>query len=452
MTRHRRQPLAVALLACLAWGCDRDGATKSPGGAGSDPGSRLEGREPGLAGDPEAEQKQALPTVRDRDPEEEKKKMALSRRLSAEARRTLQKGSLDSAIEQARQALRAHEQNVDAMLVVAEAFYRQGKYGLTQAVASSALAVDPKIRSPQETSRAHNLMGFALIALGKEAQATNAFRKAAEADEKNAAAWNNLGTRYLDAGDVDTALSCFEYALELAPNSAKAHVNHGAALRAKKRWQDAERALLQGLRLRSNYAEAYFNLGVLYLDADPFPGLDTNKRLNKAIANLTKYRELAIADARGPASGSLASSTSGRGPASLGPAVSRERADDYIRVAKKGIEREQRRLEREKERQGKPSGTPAKDATGGGSTTTKPEATKPEATKPEATQPEATKPEATKPEATRPEAPPPGQPSQPSKPKPAPDEPADPPSAPSSPGGDAPAPQKPTVQKPGGSG
>jgi tetratricopeptide (TPR) repeat protein len=56
------------------------------------------------------------------------------------------------AIELAREALRIHEQNVEAMLVMAEAYLKQNKHELTQTVTSSALAVDPKLLSPAETS------------------------------------------------------------------------------------------------------------------------------------------------------------------------------------------------------------------------------------------------------------------------------------------------------------
>src|SRR5690606_5194458 len=123
--------------------------------------------------------------------------------------------------------------------------------------------------------------------------------------------------------------------------------------RAQRKWEEAEAAIRKAMELRPNYAEAYFNLGVLYLDADPFPGLDTVARLNKAIQNLAKYRELAPADpprpgaGRGPGLGS-----DGKAPP---PRVSKARADDYIRVANKGIERERRRLEREQQRQAKPA-------------------------------------------------------------------------------------------------
>ena len=48
----------------------------------------------------------------------------------------------------------------------------------------------------------------------------------------------------------------------------------------------------QALKLRPNYAKAYFNLGVLFLDAEKFPGLDKLKQLQIATANLNKYKQL----------------------------------------------------------------------------------------------------------------------------------------------------------------
>lgn len=415
-----------------------------------------------------------LQKVKDRDPEEEKKKMARSRAISAEARGKLEKGNYTEALQTARDALKVHEQNVDAMLVIAEAYYKQGKFELVRAVTSSALQVDPKIRSPEESSQIYNLQGFAMLGLGEEGLATLSFKKAAEADENNAAAWNNMGARYLDGGDVATATSCFKYALELDPRFYKAQLNYGAALRAEGKLEQAEAAMRKALELRPNYPEAYFNLGVLYLDADPFPGLDTTQRLNKAIQNLGKYRELAIADGgarptKGPGMG-------GDGKAAP-PRVSKDRADDFIRVAKKGLEREERRLEREK---GKPAagaagGKPAGDASaavGGDATPTGPDDGAPEQPTPKGPSTEPAKPapqgpstEPAKPApqgpstpAPTPVKPTPQGPSTPAPVEPAPQGPSTPaptpvepapqgPSPPTTPPA-APSPQKPTVQAP----
>ncbi|MBK8719742.1 MAG: tetratricopeptide repeat protein [Deltaproteobacteria bacterium] len=388
MTKVRRTLRAAAsgaVIMLVLAGCRPEGATDSPDGPREK--VDLDGLEANAtpsadAGTPAApaaaaDKAKGLPKTRDRDPEEEKKKLALSHQRSAEAQKHLEAGRLVEAIDHSRQALRIHEQNVEAMLVMAEAYFRQKKFELVQAVTSSALAVDEKVRTPQESSRAHNLKGFAYTAMGQDNLATQAFRKAAEADDKNAAAWNNLGTRYMQAGDIATAKQCFAYALELDPRFAKAHLNFGAALRAEGKWQDAEKSFDTALKLRPNYPEAYFDLGVLYLDADPYPGLETVGRLEKAIAFLTKYRELAIAD--GP-EGPSPTNSKGRGPkVAPGPApVSKARAEDYIRVAKKGIEREQRRIDREKARgEKKPEaagggGTDATPASGDGPTPAKP--------------------------------------------------------------------------------
>ncbi|MBL4685437.1 MAG: tetratricopeptide repeat protein, partial [Nannocystaceae bacterium] len=343
---YRRQAGAAALLFVLG-ACDGNRPrSNTPGGAdGDDPGSRMEGREdqaetaaPQVASTPKPER--LRPSVQDRDPEEEKKKMAESRKQGVAARKLLAKGRLNDAIKASRNALRIHEQNVDAMLVIAQAYFRQGKLEITLAVTGSALAVDEKVRTPAETSEIHNLRAFAYDKMGKSSLATESFKEAAQADDKNAAAWNNLGTRYLAAGDTATALGCFTYALELDANFPKAHVNNGAALRASGQVEAAEKSFVKALQLKPNYGAAYFNLGVLYLDADPFPGLDTAQRLNKAIEFLSKYQSSA---------GSVSSGVGkkpGKGSRGAAP-VSRERADDYIRVARKGIEREQRRKGRE---------------------------------------------------------------------------------------------------------
>ncbi len=438
---------------------------------------RLEARDPanpapaaGATAPVAAGKAKPVPTVRDRDPEEERKKLALSHERSAQAAKHLAGGRFVEAIDHCRQALKIHEQNVEAMLVMGEAYYRQQKFELVQAVTSSALAVDEKVRTGQETSRAHNLKGFAYVQMGQDNLATQAFRMAAEADEKNASAWNNLGTRYMQAGDIATAKQCFGYALELDPRFAKAHVNIGAALRADGKLEDAEKSLQVALKLRPNYPEAYFNLGLLYLDAEPYPGLETTARLEKAIGYLTKYRELAIAD--GPEGPSAAGTKKGPKVAFGPAAVSQARADDYIRVAKKGIDREQRRVEREKTRSEKPVepapkppatvDDPAEPATadaapnGGGLTgegqgdpPANPAPTKPlTPTKPGGKPSTTTPPDAAAPSPSTPSTPSPSTPS-PSTPSPTKPSPVTPSPAPATPTPIAkPAPAKPTAQSP----
>ena len=46
------------------------------------------------------------------------------------------------------------------------------------------------------------------------------------------------------------------------------------------------------MSLNGNYPEAWFNMGILYLDAPSWPGLDVQGKLGMAISNLTRYRDM----------------------------------------------------------------------------------------------------------------------------------------------------------------
>src|SRR5262245_59281846 len=144
--------------------------------------------------------KPAVAPPQDRDQNAEKAKMKRSREKSGKAKQLLRGGSFDKAISQARDALREHEQNVEAMLVIAECFYKQGKHELVISVTSSILKVDPKVLSPEEKSQAYNLMAFAYLQSGKRGDAFNSFKSAAETDQNNSSAWNNLGVQYMWKG------------------------------------------------------------------------------------------------------------------------------------------------------------------------------------------------------------------------------------------------------------
>ncbi len=380
MRRTARSVMVIVLPLVLGAGAcknkDKD-KTASPGDAtaGTDtdrPGPRVDASgnpipelPPGPTEAPEMQEKakkgQKTPLPQDRDPEEEKRKMAASRDVSAKAKQALRSGDLTRAIEEARQALRVHEQNVEAMLVIAEAFFKQGKWEITQGVATAVLDVDPRRLTPQESSQAYNLRGFAYLSDDKREQAKKMFRSAAEIDAKNAAAWNNLGVQYMQDGDFETAATCFKYATDIDASFTKAQLNYGTALRGQAKLVEAEAQFQKMISKQPSYAAAHFNLGVLYLDAEDFPNLDLRARYNKAITAFTKYKELAISQGHKSADDSSLSAME-RAMLSSRKLVSPEQADLYIELAKKGIEREDRREEREKERKEREAKKKAKEA------------------------------------------------------------------------------------------
>jgi Tfp pilus assembly protein PilF len=306
--------------------------------------------------------KPAVVHPQDRDPNQEKAKMKRSRDKSAKAKQKLRAGQLDAAITEARNALRDHEQNVEAMLVIAEAFYRQGKHELVLSVTGSILKVDAKVLAAEEKSQAYNLMGFAYLQAGLRGNAHTAFKNAAETDEHNAAAWNNLGISYMWRGETQLAENCFEYAASLDAKFPDVQLNWGAALRANGKLAEAEVAYREAIKLRPDWAEPHFNLGVLYLDAEQLPKLDEIAKLEAAVAAFQKYKSLA-----GAGKTSLERSSKkarGASDAMGNELVSIAQADLYIKAANKSIESEKRRIEREQSRKqaaAKSSDEPAGD-------------------------------------------------------------------------------------------
>jgi tetratricopeptide (TPR) repeat protein len=413
----------------------------------------------------------------DRDQNLEKAKMAKAHKLSAKAKQLLREGQTDKAISEARLALREHEQNVEAMLVIAEAFYKQGKHELVLSVTNSILKVDAKVLLPTEKSQAYNLMGFAYLQAGQRGDAFSSFKSAAETDDKNASAWNNLGVQYMWRGQPDIAESCFEYATTLDAKFAEAYLNHGAALRANSKFPEAEKAFQQASKLRPDWAEVHFNLGVLYLDGETLDA-DIERRNKLAITELERYKTMA---AKGGASlERSASKRTGPTDAMGNELVSIAQADLYIKAANKGIESEQRRKERDEKRKQK-EGEPAESEPSEAAPAEAPPSTQPQ--KPGESEPPAAEkpseppasqlpvaekpsepsqpPAAEKPPPSEPkkpaETPPPAQPQKPAPQKPG-SKPSEPPAQPppaqppasDPPVANPPAPQKPKPQKPGG--
>jgi Tfp pilus assembly protein PilF len=394
--------------------------------------------------------KPAVTPPQDRDQNAEKAKMKRSREKSGKAKQLLRSGSFDKAISQARDALREHEQNVEAMLVIAECFYKQGKHELVLSVTGSILKVDAKVLSPEEKSQAYNLMAFAYLQAGKRGEAFNSFKNAAETDANNSSAWNNLGVQYMWKGDTATAESCFSYAISLDAKFAEAQLNYGAALRSNGKLAEAEVAYREVAKLRPDWAEVHFNLGVLYLDAEQIPNHDEIAKLNAAIKEFESYKSLV---AKGTTSVERSKSQRGPTDAMGNELVSVSQADLYIKSANKSIESEQRRQERDAKRKQKEEEKAAESATAEGQPTDGEDAEQPaeaagDPAKPQTPGGQPSAPAPTQPVPVQPSQPAPAQPSQPAPTQPSQPAPAQPsPPAPTQPAPTQPA-QPPASQPP----
>jgi Tfp pilus assembly protein PilF len=222
-----------------------------------------------------------------------------------------------AAETEAKKVLKDDEKNVRTMQLLAQAYFREGKYELSKLVLENARAVDGN------DAVTHNLLGATLLRLKQRPLALEEFRAAAAARPDFAEARNNYGVMLVEAGDFEGAVRELEAAVALAPDFIPARLNLGNAYRGKAQLQQAEAQYQKVAQLQPALADTYFNLAILNLDSE-LPGVDTVERMNRAIAYFKTYRDKGGTD---------------------------DRVDQYLKDAAKGIDREQRRREREKKDQ-----------------------------------------------------------------------------------------------------
>ncbi len=239
----------------------------------------------------------------------------------------------DGTVRAARQALDLDETNVEAMIMLAHGYYMKGYDDKVEAV----LTLAQKQRAGQNHPVLWMLFGLVYDRTNREDQALAAYEKATQLKPDYLAALNNRGAIYLKRHRFADAIPVFEQVVQIEEKSPRAHTNLGSAYRGRSADVQDQKDLRDQLLRRAeqeyklaitqdpSYAPAYFDLGLLYLDADPYPGLETLTRFQQAQRFLSQYKQTA-------------------GPAGV-PAV-----DDYLAAAQKGIEREQKLLERKKKK------------------------------------------------------------------------------------------------------
>jgi tetratricopeptide (TPR) repeat protein len=136
------------------------------------------------------------------------------------------------------------------------------------------------------------------------------FKKAVEINPEHVSALINLGVHQLQNSQYTEALSSFERLVRQFGRSdvvtltslGSAYRGHAADFPAGSPDRDdnvrkAEAAYKRALQASSGYGPAYYNLGLLYLDNDPFPGLpDTLLRLNTSKSYFDQYKNMQNVD------------------------------------------------------------------------------------------------------------------------------------------------------------
>ena len=85
-------------------------------------------------------------------------------------------------------------------------------------------------------------------------------------DPNSCDAYISIGDLYLDIEDLDSAISAYCEAIKLVPDNARAYCKMGIALWEKDYLEEAIIAYNKSISFNPNYDIAYNNLGVIYLD------------------------------------------------------------------------------------------------------------------------------------------------------------------------------------------
>jgi tetratricopeptide (TPR) repeat protein len=294
----------------------------------------------------------------------------------------------EAAVTQAKAALTKNDKYTPAMLVMAKSYYKLRKYEWVRHLWKMMQANGA---TPAEQADMYHLLAWMEIEKNNVPGSIEMLKKATEARPENPIFWNNLGAQYLEAKNYKEAVPTFGKAVELNPTFVKAYVNLGSAHRGLKEYDKAKASYDKALQLFPTYADAIFHLGILFLDAEKMPNLDTIAKLNTAIGHFLRYRQMM----------SSAGQLKGDDPVNS----YLNEAQDKIIKEQKRIERQKQQEERERKRQQQKGAAPAQPGA--------PAAPGPQGAQPPAGQPPAGQPPGGLPPGGQPPPPAPAQPPQP---------------------------------------
>lgn len=294
------------------------GAPADPGAGGIEGGTPAASTDPGAApaapggGGDAAPEPPILPPNLDPDPAQARAQVDqhLSVARAALARPT---PDADAALAQARQALAIDAASVDAAAMVAFAYYHKRLYDTAELVLDDLF----KRETAKKNANVYYVYGLIYDRTNRPERALLAYQKAVGIDPNHTSALTNLGVHQLKNTQYGAAQRTFErLTSELQRTDAVTLTSLGSAYRGRSAdypagsserdqfVRSAEAQYKRALQASSSYGPAYYNLGLLYLDNDPFPGVaDPLVRLNAAKSYFDQYKnmpgvDIALYDAR----------------------------------------------------------------------------------------------------------------------------------------------------------
>ena len=239
------------------------------------------------------------------DPDPQQAKAQVEQHLNvARAALSAQTPDPDTALREAKEALKIDAANVDAAAYVAFAYYHKKQYDTAELVLDDLF----KRAAAKQNAEVYYVYGLVYDATSRPERAVLAYQTATKLDPSLASAWVDLGVHQIENKAYADAQTSLEHATQLGRADAVTLTALGSAYRGRsadyppgasertRYIQQAEATYKRALSANPSYGPAYYDLGLLYLDADPFPSgggnLDTLQRLNAAKNYFDEYKNM----------------------------------------------------------------------------------------------------------------------------------------------------------------
>jgi tetratricopeptide (TPR) repeat protein len=255
----------------------------------------------------------------------------------------------DTALREARLALDIDAANVEAAAMVAFAYYHKKLYDTAELVLDDLFKRD----AAKQNANVYYVYGLVYDHTNRPDQAVLSYKKALDINPNHASALVNLGVHQLQNTRYAEALATFERLVNqfgrgdvvTLTSLGSAYRGHAADYPATSPDHDdnvrrAEAAYKRALQVSPSYGPAYYNLGLLYLDNEPFPGLRDNLlRLSTSKGYFDQYKNM--------------------------PGVDMKLYDERMKDVTKAIKRAEKQQKKSRSSAPVPAATPAKPGAGG---------------------------------------------------------------------------------------
>jgi len=199
-----------------------------------------------------------------------------------------------SAQKLSQEALKLNPNYAPAMVTLARDHYRNRRLDLAKYALQAILDGFGPDNPPRDKTNVEERLLRALILKeeGHRAAAITELEAVLQRRPDLVDAGVQLATYYLESGNPSKAQPLLERALKYNNQNLVAHLNLGDVHRLMGRPADAKREFEWVLAKDSSLIQIHYNMGLLYLFSDSFPGKTPVQQVDAALVSLEKYKEL----------------------------------------------------------------------------------------------------------------------------------------------------------------